>query len=568
MALTRRGFMGAGLAGLALTGCAPRNAPASAVSASATTASASTASVGQAAASSSAPARPFVVGAPGRPLTRDPARAWDGESFRISRQVLETLLGVDPDTGAPTPQLAESHEVSEDGLTHTFRLIEGLVFDDGAPCDAAAVAANVTRWATPVTPVEGTVAMPSAFVSAFGGPARSKETAFAAVETPDPLTVRLRLRSPLHHLPAALSSPPFAVSSPASWNRTSTVDGAELMTPAGTGPFRWATAEETSALTGVSTPGEVTLLMPSTSHRAPVPATGPVAVRAWGRASTRLRELRRGRADVIDVVAPGQLRPLVEAGTQVLPRDPLAVLYLGMNLAHPLLRSSYLRQAVACAVDRERIAHSDVFLEGTSPAHDLVPPALGVGDEGARRYEVDPARAVRLAQLAGYAGEPLEFLYPLGTAHPALPEPERVYAMVAADLGAAGIRVRPVPVPEDEDYLRVVVSRPTRALHLMGRGGAYRDPHAFLEPVARSGRAEANYDNPQVVRDLAAAAAEPDDERRRDLHRRVVRAMALDLPALPLVYPISALATGPRVASYPTSPQLDEPFARIDVAGD
>ena len=60
-----------------------------------------------------------------------------------------------------------------------------------------------------------------------------------------------------------------------------------------------------------------------------------------------------------------------------------------------------------------------------------------------------------------------------------------------------------------------------------------------------------------------AGEREQDDEARRGLFRRVVRAMALDLPALPLVYPISALATGPRVASYPTSPQLDEPFARV-----
>ena len=68
---------------------------------------------------------------------------------------------------------------------------------------------------------------------------------------------------------------------------------------------------------------------------------------------------------------------------------------------------------------------------------------------------------------------------------------------------------------------------------------------------------------PRVVEDVDAAAAETDDDARRGLFRRVVRAMALDLPALPLVYPISALATGPRVASYPTSPQLDEPFSRV-----
>lgn len=562
MELSRRGFMGLGLAslGVGLSGCA-REAPA--------TPAASTPTVPSAAPAAPAVPRPFVVGAPGRPLTRDPAGAWDAETFRLSRQVLETLLGVDPDTGAPTPQLVESHTVSDDGLTHEFRLLDGVVFEDGAPCDAAAVAANVTRWSTPPTPVDGTVAMPSPFVSAFGGHAGTEETAFAGVETPDERTVRLRLRSRLHHLPAALSSPPFAISSPGSWDRTVRVGDADVVTPAGTGAFRWATAEEAAAHAArepaAADPADVTLLMPADRHRGDAPATGPVAVHAWGRASTRLRELRRGTADVIDVVAPSQLRPLVEAGTQVLPRDPLAVLYLGMNLAHPQLRSQHLRQAVAHAVDRGRLASSDVFLEGTAQAHDLVPPALGVGDEEAEHHDLDPDRAERLREMSGYAGEPLEFLYPLATGRPSLPEPERVYAMVAADLGAVGITVTPVPVPDDEDYLRAVVSRPTRALHLMGRGGAYRDPHAFLEPIARSGRAETNYDNPRVVRDLAAAAAEPDDDRRRELHRGVVRAMALDLPALPLVYPISALATGPRVASYPTSPQLDEPFARIGV---
>lgn len=563
MGITRRGFMGTGLAGLglALTGCGGEDpAPAATPPSSVPGATAS--------ATPSAAARPFVVGAPARPLSRDPAHAWDTESHRLTRQVYETLLGVDPETGAPTPQLAESHEVAADGLTHTFRLVEGLTFDDGAACDAAAVVANVERWAAAPPPVDGTVPMPSAFVSAFGGHAGAEGTAFAAVDAPDERTVRLRLHRPLHHLPAALSSPPFALSSPGSWTRTVTVDGALLASPAGTGPYRWATAEEAAARTPGGTGSEtVTVLMPAAEHRHGAPETGPVAVHAWGRAATRLRELRRGTADVIDVVSPAQLRPLVEAGTQVLPRDPLAVLYLGMNMANTHLRSQYMRQAVAHAVDRPRLAGADVFLEGTTVAHDVVPPALGVGDEEAPRVSLDRDRARRLLELAGYDGTPLEFLYPYGQARPSLPEPERVYAAVAADLGAVGIAVTPVPIPDDEDYLRAVISRPTRALHLMGRDGGYRDPHAFLEPLARSGRAEVNYANPQVVRDLEAAAAEPDDARRRDLHRRVVRAMALDLPVLPLVYPISAVAIGPRVSSYPTSPQLDEPFARIGLTG-
>ena len=222
-----------------------------------------------------------------------------------------------PDTGAPTPHLAERHEESDGGRLHTFHLVSGVVFDDGEPCDAAAVVANIERWAAAPAPVDGTVSPPSSFVSAFGGYAGDADSAFAGVEARGELEVRLRLHSPRRHLAAALASPAFAISSPASWDRTVDVDGSEVTTPAGTGPYRWADAAETAELTRAH-PGAsgATFLVPSARHRGSDPAAHPVAVQAWGRASVRLRELRRGTADVIDVVAPGQLRPLVEAGTQ------------------------------------------------------------------------------------------------------------------------------------------------------------------------------------------------------------------------------------------------------------
>lgn len=545
---SRRTFLALGLAGLG-SGLSACGAPP-------TTTPAAPSSTAVSPSPSAAP-RPLVVGAPSRVLTRDPVRAWDSETFRVLRQVLEPLLGVDPDTGAPTLKLAE-HALSEDALTHTLTLQRGLRFSDGTPCDAAAVVANVGRWSEAA---DGDP-LPSAFVAAFGGGIADPDSAFAAVEADDDRTVRIRLSRPLRHLPAALGSPAFAVSSPASW-AAADADG---VSPAGTGPYRFADdAEAAAVVEALHMPGETTVLAPNPEHRRDLPDLPVAAVPAWGRASTRLRELRRGHADVIDVVAPGQLRPLVEAGTQVLPRDPFSVLYLGFNVDHPLMSSLYLRQAVAFAVDRPRLARSDVFLQGTAIADGLVPPALGVGVEDAPRYEINPERAGRLLEQAGYEGEPLELMHPAGVAWPCLPEPERVAAMVAEDLGVVGIHVRPVPVPPDQDYLRAVVERGSRALHLRGRDGLYRDAHAFLEPFARSGRAETRYLNPRVVEDVDAAASELDDERRRELHRRAHRALLLDLPALPLVHPISALATGPRVGSYPSSPQLDEPFDRIDL---
>ena len=138
--------------------------------------------------------------------------------------------------------------------------------------------ANIERWAAAPAPVDGTVTPPSSFVSAFGGYAGDADSAFAGVEAHGELEVRLRLHSPRRHLAAALASPAFAISSPASWDRTVDVDGSEVTTPAGTGPYRWADAAEAAELTRAH-PGAsgATILVPSARHRGSDPAAYPVA---------------------------------------------------------------------------------------------------------------------------------------------------------------------------------------------------------------------------------------------------------------------------------------------------
>ncbi|WP_234714493.1 ABC transporter substrate-binding protein, partial [Mycobacterium tuberculosis] len=76
----------------------------------------------------------------------DPAFAQDGETFRVSRQIFEGLVGTEPGTADPAPLLAESWESSEDGMSHTFALKEGVTFQDGTPFNADAVCANFDRW--------------------------------------------------------------------------------------------------------------------------------------------------------------------------------------------------------------------------------------------------------------------------------------------------------------------------------------------------------------------------------------------------------------------------------------
>ncbi len=556
MELNRRTALGVGLGGLtaALTGCTDAlRRPAA-----------------ETAAPSTSPAAPstsnaLVIGAADSPAVRDPYRSWDTEVFRRSRQVCQTLLGIDPQTGAARPWLARTHEVSADGRQHTFVLHDGLRFSDGTACDADAVVANVRRWAEASTSSGGPEQIGSPFVTVFGAPADHRQCRFDSVEAHGRHTVRLHLTHRLRHLPAALTSPQFAILAPGCWE-----DDGAASTPIGTGPHRWATrseAEKTLKQAGREpTEADDTDVFLLNEHHndqtGQSPAARTVLVDALGRAPTRLRQLRRGTVDVIDVVTPDQLRPLVETGAQVLQRDPLSVLYLGMNLSHPVMRSLYVRQAVARGVDRPALARNPIFLDGTALAHDVVPPTLGVDPEAAERYDVHPGEAKRLLSRAGYEQEPLELMYPTGTGRPSMPQPEQIYAQVAEDLGKIGLHVVPVPVPPSQDYLRAVLERGSRAMHLMSRDGLYRDAHAFLEPLCRSSTAETHYDNPQTRR-LLREAAGADDEDRRAAYARIVRSLSLDLPVLPLVYPISAVAIGERVGRYPSSPQLDEHWADI-----
>src|SRR6478752_3239870 len=98
------------------------------------------------AATSAAPTALFTFGTGSEPLGLDPALVSDVESYRITRQVLEGLVGVDQTTGQPTPLLATEWSQSDEGRAYTFKLRDNVTFQDGTPFDAAAVCTNFNRW--------------------------------------------------------------------------------------------------------------------------------------------------------------------------------------------------------------------------------------------------------------------------------------------------------------------------------------------------------------------------------------------------------------------------------------
>lgn len=143
--------------------------------------------------------------------TSDPHRHTG--SIGVQQVYAESLTSIAPD-GSTTPWLAESYEVSDDGLTYTFRLRDGVTFHNGDTLTAGDVLANFERVRENVE--GGWLASAMGFTESF--------------EAPDDRTFVVRLSEPYAPFLNLISE--LWILSPASpgWDET-------ITQPIGTGPF-------------------------------------------------------------------------------------------------------------------------------------------------------------------------------------------------------------------------------------------------------------------------------------------------------------------------------------------
>ena len=135
------------LASLLLTACAPAVAPAPAAPApEATAVPAAPATSAPAQPAAGADQKPLVVLIPTEPNTLDPAVNYDYNGAPFLGMVYETLVrAVGEKEPEIVPGLAESWEMSPDGLVYTFKLKKDAKFHDGSPVNAEAVKFSFER---------------------------------------------------------------------------------------------------------------------------------------------------------------------------------------------------------------------------------------------------------------------------------------------------------------------------------------------------------------------------------------------------------------------------------------
>ncbi len=506
----------------------------------------------------------FTFGTAADPRTLDPALANDTESYRVSQQILEGLVGVDPLTSEPTPLLAEAWEEQDDGRTYEFTLRQDVVFHDGRSFDAEAVCANFDRWYNlPAATRAGTSRLPFENVfKAFSD--RPDVSLYEGCTATSEYTVDLRLQGRITGLIPALAAPAFALSSPAALQTGAadelgeTRDGAPIsrygLAPVGTGPFRlvsWL-------------PGSVDLAT-FDGYWGERGEVEQVAFTTIPNPDSRARALTSGRIDGYDFVSVDSAVDLARNGLQFLQRDPYSVLYLGMNEAFPGVDDALFRQAVAHAVDKDALIEGR-FLNGTKPARQFIPEKLGVSNDTVQDYGYDLDLARDLLEQSGYDGRELPFYYPRNVSRAYLPSPEKAYAELSRQLTEAGFNIKPVPVDWSDGYVETVQEPDERAFHLLGWSGSYEDPDNFVGALFGNRTDEFGYDDPQLFSKINRARGLPDGEDRSEAYASISSQIAGRIPAVPLAFPISALAMSARVVSYPVSPVMREVFNRIDLA--
>ena len=87
----------------------------------------------------------FTFGAAGAPEMFDPFYATDGETFRVTRQIFEGLLEIEPGGAGVIPGLATEWTANDDGTVWDFTLRDDVKFHDGTDFNAEAVCANFKR---------------------------------------------------------------------------------------------------------------------------------------------------------------------------------------------------------------------------------------------------------------------------------------------------------------------------------------------------------------------------------------------------------------------------------------
>jgi peptide/nickel transport system substrate-binding protein len=479
----------------------------------------------------------LVVGSIGEPSTLIPLLASDSASHEVAGQVYNGLVRYDKNLNLEG-ELAESWDVSRDGLTITFHLRRGVKWHDGQAFTSRDVLYTYRVTIDPKTP--------TAYADAFKQVQRAEAT--------DPYTFRVTYAKPFA---PALESWGMAIL-PAHLLEGKDITKSELARhPVGTGPYVF---KEWIA-------GQKIVLGSNREYYEGRPYIDRYIYRIIPDSSTMYMELKSGALDMMGL-SPVQYQrqtdtPEFRARFNKYRYPASAFTYLGYNLRHPLFTDRRVRQALTSAINKDEIVHG-VQLGMGQVAHGPYKPGTWAYNSHIKDFDYSPERAKQLLTEAGWKktnsdgvlvkdGKPFQFtiLTNQGNA-----ERLKTAQIIQRRLKKVGIDVK-IRVIEWASFLSQFIDKGNFEAVLLG-WTISPDPDMFdIWHSSKTGPKELNfigYKNPEVDRLLEEGRGTFDMEKRKRCYWRFQEILAEDQPYTFLYVPDALPAVSARFRGITPAP--------------
>lgn len=304
-------------------------------------------------------------------VTMDPIFAGDNVDIWLMNLVFEGLVKSSADGKTIEPCLATSWDLSDDQLTYTFHLREGVKFSDGKAVTGEDWVYSITR-------------------SIEKGSWSSMLASIDTVTAPDDKTVVIQLKNPSGAILSGLAGF-FSVVTPKDYYSTAD-DDTLANTPIGTGPFVLEKWEKDVVMTFKKNPNY---------WDEGYPYADEINFRVVPDTNTRAMQLMSGTLDMITGVdAQAETLLKSDSSIQLLDFESTHVNYISMNTTSDKLKDPRVRQALNYATDKDAIIQSVYAGVGTR-TNSVIWPAAPHYNKDAKYYDYDVEKAKSLLAEAG-----------------------------------------------------------------------------------------------------------------------------------------------------------------------
>ncbi len=475
--------------------------------------------------------------------TLDPAIGYDWQNWSIIKSLFDGLMDYEPGTTNLKPHLAESYTVSDDGLTYTFTLRDGVKFHNGRELVADDVKYSIERVLDPATQSPGQ----GFYLSILGAQEfiDGEADEVAGIKVVDDRTIQFTTAEPdasfLHKLGLNFAHvvPREAVEA---------ANGDFGHHPVGTGAFElkeWVLGQR------------LVLERNPDYFEEGVPYLDELVFEIGVDPNVAFLRLQRGEVDILgdgipsarysEVIADPQLSQLVATGEQ------MQTGYVTMNVTIPPFDDVRVRRALNMAINKDRIVR--IINNRAVPANQILPPLFDAHDDSYEGYPYDPQRARELLAEAGYPNGFDTVLYAYNVA-----PNDRIAQAIQADLAEIGVNVE----LRTQAQATVIEAGGAGEAPLIWSGGMawiadYPDPNNFYWPILAcasnipGGWNWARYCNEDIEARAAHAdtlAREDQAAERTEEWRQIFLDIMEDAPWIPIFHELqvsmhSTRVTGP-----------------------